>query len=155
VTVPARSDSGDPGWDVRASNAERNEVVDLLRDQLGDGRLELAEFEERTATAMVARTRGELVPLFHDLPVRWPAPPPPSRVPTRPLSRPAGAGTKDKKLRSFVALWVALMVLWWGIWLAVGMTGGSWFPWPIFPSLGMGVPVLIRVFRRLLGLDDD
>jgi hypothetical protein len=26
-----------------------------------------------------------------------------------------------------------------GIWLAVGIGAGEWFPWPIFPLLGWGV----------------
>ena len=26
-----------------------------------------------------------------------------------------------------------------GIWLAVGIGAGAWFPWPIFPLLGWGV----------------
>ena len=26
-----------------------------------------------------------------------------------------------------------------GIWLAVGVGAGAWFPWPIFPLLGWGV----------------
>jgi hypothetical protein len=26
-----------------------------------------------------------------------------------------------------------------GIWLAVGIGAGTWFPWPVFPLLGWGV----------------
>jgi uncharacterized membrane protein YccC len=25
------------------------------------------------------------------------------------------------------------------IWLIVGLTGGSWFPWPLFPMIGWGI----------------
>ncbi|WP_431783625.1 DUF1707 SHOCT-like domain-containing protein [Streptomyces chumphonensis] len=54
--------------DVRASDAERDEIADVLRDALADGRLDTDEFGERLDAAYRARTRGELVPLVADLP---------------------------------------------------------------------------------------
>lgn len=57
-----------PDPDVRASDAERNAVVDLLSEHASAGRLTLAELEERVGLAYAARTRAELAELTRDLP---------------------------------------------------------------------------------------
>ena len=54
--------------DLRASDAEREQLVDALRDHAAEGRLTTDELEERTAAAYSATTRGELVALRRDLP---------------------------------------------------------------------------------------
>jgi len=59
---------------VRASDAERQAVAERLRAALAEGRLDLASYEERTATALAAATRGELVALTADLPEPEPEP---------------------------------------------------------------------------------
>jgi hypothetical protein len=53
---------------VRASNAEREQAVALLQRGFADGRLALAELEERVGAAYVARTRAQLRELTADLP---------------------------------------------------------------------------------------
>src|SRR5260370_30368291 len=53
---------------VRVSDAERTEMADRLAAHFGEGRLKRAEFDERVAQAMSARTRGDLSGLFDDLP---------------------------------------------------------------------------------------
>jgi hypothetical protein len=53
---------------IRASDADRDAVVDRLREAAGEGRLEPAELEERVAAALRARTYGELDWLVADLP---------------------------------------------------------------------------------------
>lgn len=60
----------------RASDADRERVVEVLRDATSDGRLDLDEFEERMTAAYRARTYGELRPLTDDLPTVEHAPPP-------------------------------------------------------------------------------
>ncbi|OAH15167.1 hypothetical protein STSP_15470 [Streptomyces jeddahensis] len=55
--------------DLRASDADRERVAEHLRDALAEGRLDMAEFEERLEATYNARTYGELVPLTRDLPV--------------------------------------------------------------------------------------
>jgi hypothetical protein len=52
----------------RASDADREAVVERLRSAAEEGRLDLAEFEERMASAYQAKTYGELAPLTADLP---------------------------------------------------------------------------------------
>jgi Domain of unknown function (DUF1707) len=54
--------------EMRASDAERERIADVLRDALAEGRLGMDEFQERLDSAYRARTRGELVPLVRDLP---------------------------------------------------------------------------------------
>lgn len=54
--------------DLRASDAERELLVDALRDHAAQGRLTTEELEERSAAAYTATTRGELVALRRDLP---------------------------------------------------------------------------------------
>ena len=53
---------------VRASDAEREAVVARLHAALGEGRLDLAETEERVAAAYAARYRHELPATLADLP---------------------------------------------------------------------------------------
>ena len=55
---------------IRASDQERESVVDVLRDAYTDGRLTLEEFEERTSAAYASRTWGDLRELTSDLPVQ-------------------------------------------------------------------------------------
>jgi hypothetical protein len=60
-----------PGYSdqhIRVSDAERAEVADRLSAHYSDGRLDRAEFDERVARAMSAKTRADLNGLFEDLP---------------------------------------------------------------------------------------
>ncbi|GGU73217.1 hypothetical protein GCM10010260_01090 [Streptomyces filipinensis] len=54
--------------DLRAADADRERVAEVLRDALAEGRLDMEEFEERLEAAYKARTYGELAPLTRDLP---------------------------------------------------------------------------------------
>ena len=49
---------------IRASDKERETVVDVLRDAYTDGRLTLDEFDERTSAAYSAKTWAELLPIL-------------------------------------------------------------------------------------------
>jgi hypothetical protein len=53
---------------VRVSDAERNAVAELLGQHYAEGRLDQAEFDERVGRTMAAKTRGDLMGLFDDLP---------------------------------------------------------------------------------------
>lgn len=62
--------SPDPGQNipaVRASDAERHETARILQEAFSEGRLTVAEFDERTSQAYGARFRTELVQLTVDL----------------------------------------------------------------------------------------
>lgn len=71
---------------IRASNADRDHVADILRRAAGDGLLTLDEADERLAAVYAARYRHELAPLTADLPTPA-AQPHPSRRPWLPPIR--------------------------------------------------------------------
>jgi hypothetical protein len=54
---------------LRASDADRDRIADILRDALAEGRLDASEHSERLDRAYAAKTMGELEPLVSDLPV--------------------------------------------------------------------------------------
>ncbi len=62
------------GSGQRIGAAERDEAVEALRTHLEAGRLTPEEYEDRSVSASGARTEGDLVPLFADLPDPRPAP---------------------------------------------------------------------------------
>jgi hypothetical protein len=57
------------GEELRASHADRDQVVELLRVAAGDGRLSPEELDDRLERALTARTYAELAALTADLPV--------------------------------------------------------------------------------------
>lgn len=71
----------------RASDAEREHTIALLRDHTADGRLTLEEFTERMSAAQLARTSDELEELMRDLP-----------------SAPAAAATRRKRTRVLLSV---------------------------------------------------
>src|SRR5579863_2125413 len=56
------------GGGLRASHADRDQVVELLRMAAGDGRLSAEELDDRLERALTARTYAELAVLTADLP---------------------------------------------------------------------------------------
>ena len=53
---------------LRASDAEREQVVDRLKHHAGEGRLTVEELSDRVGQALSAKTLGELDALVADLP---------------------------------------------------------------------------------------
>ncbi|RLK61227.1 DUF1707 SHOCT-like domain-containing protein [Actinokineospora cianjurensis] len=53
---------------IRVGTSEREQAVAALADHLANGRLDLAEYEQRVTEAAAARTRADLLALFDDLP---------------------------------------------------------------------------------------
>ncbi|MDQ0991134.1 DUF1707 domain-containing protein [Streptomyces sp. V3I7] len=58
----------DEAPELRASDADRERVAEILRDAVAEGRLDMEEFEERLDATYAARTYGELAPITRDLP---------------------------------------------------------------------------------------
>ena len=52
---------------IRVGHVERDRAIEALREAAGDGRLTLAELDERIEAAMAAKTRADLAPLVADL----------------------------------------------------------------------------------------
>jgi hypothetical protein len=103
--------------DLRASQAEREEVVERLRVHTGGGRLELDELEDRVEAAYAAKTRGELAELLSDLPE-----PPATRLQRR--SHPSGGPPRIVLLLLAIAVFAfaPASVAWLG-WVLIGL----WF----------------------------
>ncbi|ROQ59197.1 uncharacterized protein DUF1707 [Streptomyces sp. 840.1] len=68
--LSATGDSSEPSArpDMRASDRDRDQVVEILQVAAGDGRLTAGELDERLDAALSARTAGELARLTADLP---------------------------------------------------------------------------------------
>ncbi|MER6613882.1 DUF1707 SHOCT-like domain-containing protein [Streptomyces xantholiticus] len=58
----------DPAGAIRASDADRDRIADILRDALAEGRLDAEEHSERIDAVYRAKTVGELEPIVRDLP---------------------------------------------------------------------------------------
>ncbi|MFH9679656.1 DUF1707 SHOCT-like domain-containing protein [Streptomyces globisporus] len=65
VPPPAEVLNGD---DIRASDADRDRIADILREAMAEGRLTADEHAERVDLVYRAKTVGELQPLVRDLP---------------------------------------------------------------------------------------
>jgi hypothetical protein len=63
------SQAGVPDPNVRASDADRERIVEQLRQHTSEGRLTMDEFEQRMSAAYEAKTYGDLSQLTRDLPV--------------------------------------------------------------------------------------
>jgi hypothetical protein len=55
------------GGNLRASDADRDQVANLLSTAYAEGRLTMEEHEERVGQLMAARTFDELIPITRDL----------------------------------------------------------------------------------------
>ena len=104
---------------IRASDKERDSVVDVLRDAYTDGRLTLEEFEERTSAAYASKTWTDLRELTSDLPVEpvlgadLPQRPPLAQpgalvVPTRPRPRHGGRNRPLGRLLPVIFAWIMI-----------------------------------------------
>ncbi len=60
-------DNSPPPHELRASDADRERIAQVLQDAHADGRLMLDELEERLTTVYAARTLGELAQVTADL----------------------------------------------------------------------------------------
>jgi hypothetical protein len=74
---------------MRASDADRERVAEVLRTAAAEGRLDLDEVDERLYAVYAARTYAELEPITRDLPTTSSAPVPMDGVPPRPGEVPA------------------------------------------------------------------
>jgi len=69
------------GAGTRASDRERDAVVQRVQDAFAEGRLDDAEFDERSRAALTARTHADLDALLADLPAAPSAPGPAPALP--------------------------------------------------------------------------
>jgi DUF1707 SHOCT-like domain len=122
---------------IRASDHDRQEVVDRLRGALADGRLKMDEFEDRMGRAYQAVTYDNLAPLYADLPAvdsktereaALPVMAAPARVPWRGVL--AALPTTIKVLWTIWLTAVSINVVVWA--LVSGTTAHLVYPWPLW-----------------------
>ncbi|MFI6867347.1 DUF1707 domain-containing protein [Nocardia sp. NPDC050406] len=119
---------------LRASDADRQKIVDRLRLAMDEGRLSLHEFDERLQQVYAAKTHGELVPLVSDLPKQ---------------KKGKGSGTLPAESPG-IPVWIKIMWTPWVfvnilcilIWLATGL---GYF-WPFWVAVPWGLALLIPTF---------
>jgi len=70
---PSDEDDQPVSSQVRASDAERNQTIEVLAAACAEGRLSLEEYSERSEAALSARTVGDLSGMTADLPAHAPA----------------------------------------------------------------------------------
>jgi len=112
MTGPEDPAAAGPGR-IRAGHADREQVIEALKNAFVQGRLTRDELDARAGRALAARTRADLAALTADIPadpavVRPACPPAPAR--RRPLAR-AAAGSGGCLAIAFAAVWVAANIL--------------------------------------------
>jgi Domain of unknown function (DUF1707)/2TM domain len=113
--------------DLRVSDADREHLVERLRRAAGEGRLDLAELDERLTAAYAARTRGDLEALVRDLP----------RERERDRGRHPAGVTRQPDFVPYLGVMALLVAIW-------ALTGMGYF-WPVWPALGWGLGLVLRV----------
>jgi hypothetical protein len=141
---------------MRASDSDRQAVVDRLRKAVDEGRLGVLEWDERVARAYRSVTYDELAQVDADLPPEQPAQPAKA---AREATRPDADGLlKDlpTALKVLWTIWLTAVLINVVIWALVSAAGDLKYFWPAWvagPSgaalLGVSVGVtMIRHNRR-------
>lgn len=123
---------------IRASDDDRQRVVDLLAEHHVAGRLDQAEFAERMESAYLAKTLGDLRRLMGDLP--------------RIEAGPSRSGTaRQRAVRAAFASWISTAVLVLVIWSAVSVASGHFtYFWPFWVIGPWGAVLLFRAVDGLV-----
>jgi hypothetical protein len=117
---------------TRAGDRERESTATHLGQALADGYLDMAEYEERVQAAFSAHTTAELRQLLGDLPVHQLR----RNDPRRRAARHAAA---RMSVRLHLAAYLLMVVVVLVVWLAVALSAGTWYFWPVWPILGAGI----------------
>jgi uncharacterized protein DUF1707 len=144
---------------MRASDRDRQQVVDRLSSALEDGRLTMDEYVGRMEAAYKAATHGDLVPLCADLPAS-----PPAIAGPQPAAGAAAPPTVFSQVGYLAGLPTVLKILWtiWltavsvnvVVWALVSGTGGHLaYPWPVWVAGPYGAVLFavsagVVLFRR-------
>lgn len=158
--------SADPRADgrLRASDADRSAVFEILNDALAQGLIDLDEHGERLDSAAGIRELGEVVPLIEDL-VRAPETLPGSTLAVRPelaaLDEYEGTPTTPEAidaaalelyrsdLRTALAGAATPSLITVLIWAITSIAAGSLiFFWPLFVILGTGIGVVTTLSSK-------
>ena len=117
----------------RVGDADRERSAALLGDAVATGYLALDELDARLTRVWSASTRADLAAAEAGLPEAL------RRERARREAVQRARALARAGLRGHVASYASVMALLVGIWLVVGVTAGSWYPWPVWPALGWGI----------------
>ncbi|HUH70136.1 MAG TPA: DUF1707 domain-containing protein [Mycobacterium sp.] len=99
------------------------------------GYLSTQEYDTRLQQAWQADTAGALDRLLTDLPI--------DRINRRdPRRRARRIAAARRGLAIHFVAWLAMSLTVVGSWLAVALTVGAWYFWPIWPILGGGIGIV-------------
>lgn len=123
--------------EMRAGDGDRQAVADALKQALDEGRLDLAEYDERLRQAYAAKTYGDLDGLLGDLPgtsvAAKPAAAPQPQPATAPAQRRAG-----QLVRAWLGGFGGIFVISTVIWLATSIGSGHLqYFWPVWLLIPM------------------
>ncbi|WP_337960484.1 DUF1707 domain-containing protein [Kutzneria chonburiensis] len=113
--------------EMRIGDAEREQALAALGEHMSAGRLTIDEYGERSAKVTAARTRGELVELFTDLPDPKPgaAPTPqPAAAPQPPATVPEAK--VEKRSNAPRISMAAIAAASWPAAIAIGLVTEKW-----------------------------
>jgi hypothetical protein len=131
---------------TRASDHDRQEVVDRLRDAVQDGRLQLDEFADRMGLAYQALTYGDLAPLCADLPAGSKAgqeAAPRAPAGSVPGSRHGALAGLPTTLKVLWTIWLAAVLINVVVWALVSATTAHpMYPWPLWVAGPYGAALL-------------
>jgi hypothetical protein len=142
--------------ELRASDRDRQQVVERLRGALEDGRLTMAEYVDRMGVAYQAATYGDLAPLCADLPDSAPAPAGPGTAVAPPAvtSRVGYLAGLPLVLKVLWTIWLVAVSVNVVVWILVRDPGGHLsYPWPLWVAGPYGavlfaVSASVTLFRR-------
>jgi uncharacterized protein DUF1707/2TM domain-containing protein len=123
---------------IRAGDRDRARTASQLGQALAQGYLDMAEYERRVQTAFAAQSTTELRQLLADLPVAQLR----RNDPRRREARKAAARMAVRIHLAAYLLILLMVVVVLTVWLAVALSAGAWYFWPVWPILGAGIGVL-------------
>ncbi|MDT5266058.1 MAG: hypothetical protein QOI90_2684 [Mycobacterium sp.] len=130
MTTLAKTSTG-----VRAGDQDRENTANLLGQALTQGYLDMPEYERRVQTAFATSSTAELRQLLADLPLAY-------LRRSDPRRRAARQRAARMSVRLHLAGYLTMVVIVLTVWLAVALSAGAWYFWPIWPILGAGIGVL-------------
>ena len=120
---------------MRASDRDRQEVVDRLRGAMQDGRLQMDEFVDRMGLAYQALTYDDLAPLCADLPTAGPKQQAALPAPAAPVCGPwrGVLASLPTTLKVLWTIWLAAVSINVVVWALVSSTTAHLlYPWPLW-----------------------
>jgi hypothetical protein len=126
---------------LRAADADRERVVEALRQHHVDGRLDAEELTQRIDQAYAAKTLGDLDAVTTDLPSIQPPARPGAPLQARPPDpgRARARAAFQRHLLWYLLVNGMLVVIW-------ALTNVGNYFWPVWPMLGWGIGLASHAF---------